>query len=147
MSTAFRRHIPIIAVLIGAAGLLACSPRIEVRGNSLSATKLAQVKPGAHTREDIQKLLGTPSTIGTFNSHTWYYFSERTSKVAFFDPDVLERQVVAIHFDKSGVVKEVRRYSKEDGREIDPVDRATETPTPSYSLLEQLFGNATVFAR
>lgn len=147
MSTAFRRHIPIIAVLIGAAGLLACSPRIEVRGNSLSATKLAQIEPGAHTREDIRKLLGTPSTVATFNSQTWYYFSERTSRVAFFHPDVLERQVVAIHFDKSGVVKEVRRYSKEDGREIDPVDRATKTPAPSYSLLEQLFGNATVFAR
>jgi len=147
MSTAFRRHIPIIAVLIGAAGLLACSPRIEARGNSLSATKLAQVKPGAHTRQDIQTLLGTPSTIGTFNSQTWYYFSEQTSRVAFFRPDVLERQVVAIHFDKSGVVKEVRRYSKEDGREIDPVGRSTQTPTPSYSLLEQLFGNATIFAR
>ncbi len=147
MSVAFRRHIPIIAVLIGAAGLLACSPQIVARGNSLTATKLAQVKPGDHTREDIQKLLGTPSTIGTFNSRTWYYFSERTSKVAFFHPDVLERQVVAIHFDKSGVVKEVRRYSKEDGREIDPVDRATETPAPSYSLLRQLFGNAVRFDR
>ncbi len=147
MSTAFRRHIPIIAVLIGAAGLLACSPRIEVRGNSLSATKLAKIEPGAHTRKDIRTLLGTPSTIGTFDSQTWYYYSERTSKVAFFYPEVLERQVVAIHFDKSGVVKEVRRYSKEDGREIDPVGRATETPAPSYSLLEQLFGNATVFAR
>ncbi len=147
MSTAFRRHIPIIAVLIGVAGLLACSPQIEARGNSLSATKLAQVKPGAHTREDIQKLLGTPSTVATFNSHTWYYFSERTSKVAFLRPEVLERQVVAIHFDKSGVVKEVRRYSKEDGREIDPVDRATETPAPSYSLLQQLFGNAILFDR
>ncbi len=109
MSAAFRRHIPIIALLIGAAGLLACSPQIEVRGNSLSATKLAKVKPGAHTRKDIRTLLGTPSTIGTFNSQTWYYFSERTSKVAFFHPDVLERQVVASHCDKSGVVKEVRR--------------------------------------
>ncbi len=147
MFAAFRRHIPIIALLIGAAGLLACSPQIEVRGNSLSATKLAKVKPGAHTRKDIQTLLGTPSTIGTFDSQTWYYFSERTSKVAFFNADVLERQVVAIHFDKSGVVKEVRRYSKEDGREIEPVGRTTETPAPSYSLLEQLFGNATVFAR
>jgi outer membrane protein assembly factor BamE (lipoprotein component of BamABCDE complex) len=147
MFAPFRRHIPIIALLIGAAGLLACSPQIEVRGNSLSASKLAQVKPGAHTRKDIRKLLGTPSTVATFDSKTWYYFSERTSKVAFFHPDVLERQVVAIHFDKSGVVKEVRRYSKEDGREIDPVDRATQTPAPSYSLLEQLFGNATVFAR
>ncbi len=147
MSTAFRRHIPIIAVLIGAVGLSACTPRIEARGNSLSATKLAKVEPGAHTRKDIRTLLGTPSTVATFDNHTWYYFSERTAKVAFFHPDVLERQVVAIHFDKSGVVKEVRRYSKEDGREIDPVDRATETPTPSYSLLEQLFGNAIVFDR
>ena len=147
MFAAFRRHIPIIALLIGAAGLLACTPQIEVRGNSLSATKLTQVKPGAHTRKDIRNLLGTPSTVATFDSKTWYYFSERTSKVAFFDPNVLERQLVAIHFDDSGVVKEVRRYSKEDGREIDPVDRATETPAPPYSLLEQLFGNATVFAR
>ncbi len=147
MSAAFRRHIPIIAVLIGAAGLLACSPRIEARGTSLSATKLARVEPGAHTRQDIRSLLGTPSTIGAFNSQTWYYFSERTSRVAFFQPDVLERQVVAIHFDKSGVVKEVRRYSKEDGREIDLVDRATETPAPSYNLLEQLFGNATALGR
>ena len=48
---------------------------------------------------------------------------------------------VAIDFDSAGRVSDVRRYGLDDGREIQPVDRATPTKGREVTLLQQLFGN------
>lgn len=127
--------------LIGAAALAACSPVVNTRGNAPNPEKLAQIKLGVHTREQVERLLGTPSIKATFSNDTWYYVNKQTETFAFFQPKVRERQVVAIHFDKSGVVEEIRRYNKESGREITPVARTTPAPGEKLGIIEQLFGN------
>ncbi len=141
MSRRFRLLIFFAGALIGAAALAACSPVVNTRGNAPNPEKLAQIKLGVHTREQVERLLGTPSIKATFSNDTWYYVNKQTETFAFFQPKVQERQVVAIHFDKSGVVEEIRRYNKESGREITPVARTTPSPGEKLGIIEQLFGN------
>ena len=41
------------------------------RGNMLDADKLAEIKPGTTTREEVATRLGTPTQICTFDENVW----------------------------------------------------------------------------
>ncbi len=139
-----------IAVVVGLALLLlACQPRVDTRGHMTDPDALRTVAVGVHNQDDVRDLLGSPSAVSTFGGDVWYYISERTQSVAFFKPQVLERQVIAISFTDGDdkVVKEIARYDKSDAREIELVDRRTPTAGNETTLLQDLFGNIGRFTR
>lgn len=123
----------------------ACSPTIENRGYVPDTEALDRVKPGGQTRNDVAELLGTPSSVTPFSDDTWIYIQRKTSTLAFFEPRVLEQNVVVVDFDDTGLVRDVRRYTLEDGKLIDPVTRKTPAPGKELSFLEQLVGNVGKF--
>jgi outer membrane protein assembly factor BamE (lipoprotein component of BamABCDE complex) len=136
-----RVTVALLVALLVAAGLAACAPREQVRGYMPDEDRLAEIKTGVHDRTSIEALLGSPSSVGTFEDKIWYYITRRTEKIAFFDEKAKEQQVVAVVFDDSGIVQEVRRYGLEDSREIDPVERETPTRGRKLTIIEQLLGN------
>jgi outer membrane protein assembly factor BamE (lipoprotein component of BamABCDE complex) len=126
----------------GAAALLSCAPAVDQRGNLPNPDKLAEIHAGSTTKDEVAKILGTPSSVSVFNNDkSWYYISRRTSQTAFLDPDVLDQQVYIVNFDDQGVVKAVDHKVLEDGKEVTPVARATPAPGRELSFLEQLIGN------
>lgn len=125
----------------------ACTPSVDLRGNLPSPDSLAQIKPGKTTRDEVQQLLGTPSSTATFGDESWQYISARTETTAFFKPEVKDRKVVSIAFDRSGVVKEVQQRGLEDGIAVKSVDRETPTAGKELSILEQLVGNVGKFSK
>lgn len=139
--TGGRRFWASILVVMALAMFTGCTSAITNRGNAPNIDKLSQIKVGLHTRSQVARLIGTPSNAALFNDNTWYYVSRKTKSTAFYKPEVLESQVIAVHFDESGKVKEIRRYTKKDGRDITPVARKTPTPGREMGLLEQLLGN------
>jgi outer membrane protein assembly factor BamE (lipoprotein component of BamABCDE complex) len=114
---------------------------IDSQGYVPDEGTLERVKPGAQTREDIAQMLGTPSSVLPFSDDTWIYISRKVSTVAFLDPRVLEQNVVVVQFDQGGIVQDVRRYTLEDGKPIDPVTRKTPSPGKELTFLDQLIGN------
>jgi len=132
--------VPAFVALAGA-GLTACAPTVDQRGNLPEPENLAQIHPGTTTREQVAKILGTPSSIGVFDDKNWYYISRRTKRVAFFDPDVLDQQVYIVNFDATGVVRGVDHKNLKDGRDIDPAPGATPAPGRELTFLEQVLGN------
>ncbi len=128
------------AVLLALA-LTACQPRIDNRGYVPTADDIDRVKAGVQGREEVQEILGSPSSVSTFTDDRWYYISKKTRTVAFFTPTVLDQNVVVVEFDDGGIVKDVRRYALEDGLIVDPVTRKTPAPGRELSFLEQLIGN------
>ena len=115
---------------------------MDQRGNLPNPDKLAEIHTGSTTKDEVAKLLGTPSSVSVFaNDKAWYYISRRTSQTAFFDPDVLDQQVYVVNFDDQGVVKAIGHKALEDRKEITPVARATPAPGRELSFLEQLIGN------
>jgi outer membrane protein assembly factor BamE (lipoprotein component of BamABCDE complex) len=126
----------------GAAALVSCAPAVDQRGNLPNPDKLAEIHAGSTTKDEVAKILGTPSSVSVFNNDkSWYYISRRTSQTAFFDPNVLDQQVYIVNFDDQGVVKAVDHKVLEDGKEVTPVARATPAPGRELSFLEQLIGN------
>lgn len=132
------------AALVGialAATLAACSPRVDNRGMRFDPEIISEVRPGMSTRDDVLYILGTPSTVSSFQGPVWYYIGQRTEKVAFFNPEVTERQVVEVLFDETDRVSQVNLYGLEDGQEIELVERETPTEGQDITILQQFLGN------
>jgi outer membrane protein assembly factor BamE (lipoprotein component of BamABCDE complex) len=132
---------PVIASVILGFGLVACAPEIHYRGNTPEADRLALIKPGAQTREQVVRLLGSPTMVATFDKDTVLYLGQKTRTVTFREPEVLERTIVAIGFGKDGRVASVEKYSLADGKVVQLVSRTTPTPGRQFSIMQQLIGN------
>jgi len=137
-----RRLASLLPTLFGAVAIAGCAASVEQRGNLPNPEKIAEIHAGTTTKDEVVKVLGTPSSVSVFNNDkSWYYISRRTAQTAFFDPDVLDQQVYIVNFDDQGVVKAVDHKVLKDGHEITPVARATPAPGRELSFLEQLIGN------
>lgn len=132
---------------IAVAGLLAgCSPTLNNHGNIPEAELIQSIRIGSSNREQISAMLGNPSAIATFDEEAWYYVGMRTSQIAFWEPEILERKVLVVRFDKQGIVQQVERLDKQDGRDVQIVDRKTPTRGKELTILEQLLGNIGKFS-
>ena len=131
--------------LLGLA-LAACSTSYEQRGDLPDPAKLATIKPGVANKEAVTQALGSPSTVSTFDDRTWYYISQRTKQTAFFNPEVLDQEVVEVAFDDNGVVRNVTRLTLADARAITPDSRTTPALGREMSLMEEFLGNLGKYA-
>jgi len=130
-----------LMALLSFALLGACSPTVNPRGNQPSASQLAEIKVGTTDKVTVTRILGSPSTVASFDSSTWYYISQRTEELAFFKPEVRDPEVIAVVFDQDGVVKDIQKLNKKAPRPIEPVARTTPAPGKELSLIEQIIGN------
>jgi outer membrane protein assembly factor BamE (lipoprotein component of BamABCDE complex) len=124
-----------------AMALAGCAVSVDQRGNLPDPDKLAGIQPGTTTKEQVVKILGSPSSASTFDDNVWYYISRKTEQIAFFSPTVLDQQVFIVDFDDKGVVKDVGHRTLADGENIHPAPGATPAPGRELSFMEQLLGN------
>ena len=130
-----------LGVSLLAPALTACESRVNTRGNLLDPERVVDIRPGELNRDEVVEILGSPSSITPFGSDTWYYISQRTETFAFFEPKILERQIVVVSFDKKGKVVKVDTVGLEKAHKIIPVARKTPTHGNELTVLEQLIGN------
>ncbi len=121
--------------------LASCTPTVAKRGNTIEDDQLQQIKVGESTREDVAKVLGTPTQMATFDDKTWYYIGQRTEKEAFFDPELKEQKIVTVEFTPEGKVLSVNKTGAELARNIDPASGKTPTYGKDITILQQLLGN------
>jgi outer membrane protein assembly factor BamE (lipoprotein component of BamABCDE complex) len=130
------------AFLLASALLAGCTPVVSQRGYLQDIDAEASIDPASDTKTTIQQRLGYPSTEATFNADAWYYISSVEKQVAFFHPSVQSRAILAIYFDKTGKVTDLKHYTLQDGHVV--AFETLETPSRGRELtfLQQLF-NAT----
>lgn len=132
-----------LVVLLGGCGWITDTlgpPPVE-RGNRVDPERLGQITPGVQTRNDVETLLGSPTARGTFDEDNWYYISARTRLQPGRFLEVEDRRVVAISFNRQGVVSGIRELGQADGRDVAVVRRETPVPGNERTLLQALFGN------
>jgi outer membrane protein assembly factor BamE (lipoprotein component of BamABCDE complex) len=125
----------------------ACVTKTNQTGYVKEAEITEAVIIGQSSRDDVREKLGSPSSQSTFGTETWYYISGHTEAVAFFTPDIVEQEVIRVEFNDSGIVSDVKKLSKKDGKEFDLVKRTTPTEGHSMGIMEQLLGNIGRFNR
>ena len=126
--------------------LSACSPTINERGNIVQDYQIEQITTGIHTRLDVLKILGSPTTQAPFNDNLWYYIGQKTEKRGVFDEEVAEERIVAVKFDPEGVVRAIQEVENE--RVDIPLERSkTKTHGNEITIPQQLLGNLGKFNR
>ena len=123
------------------AGMAACSGNVSQHGNVPKPKDVKVIEVGSTTRDQVRARLGTPAAVATFDRNSWYYLGSSVEKFMFFDPELVQRDLVVVRFDGDGVVSAIDHLDKDDGRDIPPVARETATRGRSFSLLQQLIGN------
>jgi outer membrane protein assembly factor BamE (lipoprotein component of BamABCDE complex) len=127
--------------LLASVGLLGCVPQVSNHGYRFDEAALAQIEPGRTTRDEVQQLLGSPSSLTTFEGAVWYYVSQRTERMSFYQEDLVNQDVVSITFDELGTVTNVDRHGLEEAHEVSFVDRETPTSGSEMNAFEQFIGN------
>ncbi len=122
--------------------LMGCTPVVSQRGYLQDLDVEAGIDPAVDTKTTIQQRLGYPSTEATFGSDAWYYISSVEKQIAFFHPTVESRAILAIYFDNTGKVTDIKHFTLEDGHVVSFEERETPSRGRELTFLQQLF-NAT----
>jgi outer membrane protein assembly factor BamE (lipoprotein component of BamABCDE complex) len=134
-----------IALLIATAGLTGCQTGDVMNGGYIFDQQSLDLVPVGSSREQVLLSLGTPSTTATFDGEVFYYISQkRTRAVAFMKPHLVDQSILAIYFDKDGVVRQRANYTLKDGKPFDMISRTTPTGGRDMTFLQQvLMGSGT----
>ncbi|MCF8503355.1 MAG: outer membrane protein assembly factor BamE [Caulobacter sp.] len=119
-----------------------CMPMTNYSGFQAIEVNPADIKSGEDTKSTVMGKLGSPSAKSTFDPNIWFYMSQVTDRVAFYQPRVAQRNIFAITFDPATEqVMTVKAYTLRDGKVFAYNSRETPTRGRELSVLEQLLGN------
>lgn len=121
--------------------LVACSAQYRNHGYMPHADELANIVIGVDTRDSVAETVGTPTTGGVLDNSGYYYVRSRVRHFAYQQPNVVEREVLAITFDKRGVVRNIERFGLEDGKVVPLERRVTDSSVANLSFMRQLLGS------
>jgi len=141
-----RRTVPLVLVGALLPMLSGCETIIDQRGFAPTPGSLEKLEIGSQSREDVVRLIGSPSAVATFNPNTWYYISQKQETYAFFKPEILDQNVLQLTFNESGRLQAMKKYELSDGRDIEMVSRITPTAGKELTVLEQIMGNVGRFS-
>jgi outer membrane protein assembly factor BamE (lipoprotein component of BamABCDE complex) len=136
----FRSAAHVLAAALLVTQIAGCTWPQEVRGNMPEAASLAAVQPGISNKADVTRLLGSPSSIASFDNNTWYYIGRRIQRETLQDPDLLEQRVYVVTFDDKGTVLALQSHVN-DEHDVAMIARATPAPGKELSFMEQLLGS------
>ncbi len=135
-----KAHAVLIPLLV-ALPLGGCFTQTYTHGHVISNDMLSQVQVGS-SKEQVELVLGSPSTTSSLNGDAYYYISQVTETTAFLAPDIVEQRVVAVYFDEEGYVRDMANYGLQDGKVVDFLGRTTRTGGADYGFLTQILRGA-----
>lgn len=130
-----------LALALALVGLAACAPQVSQHGHTIDPDSLARITPGVTSREEVARLLGSPSALATFEDGRWYYVTQRRESRSFFQSRITEQDVVTVSFDDRGIVRDVERHGMDQAMAVDPERDVTRTLGNELTIVEQLIGN------
>lgn len=130
-----------LLVSVLALPLAGCFTTTINHGHVIRPERVRDIQVGS-SREQVELLLGSPSTSSRLDGEAYYYISQVKQTTAFLTPETVEQRVVAIYFDEEGFVRDTAYYSLEDGKVVDILSRKTRTGGADYGFLSQILRGA-----
>ena len=136
--------------LVGMTALLvmlaACSPQIRHHGYVPDDAALAGIEVGRATREDVAAAIGPPRAAGVVQDDAWFYVGSRWEQRAPRPAVEVSRDLLAISFDGRGVVRNIERFTLEDGMAVPLSRRVTATSVREQGLFSRILRNVGRFS-
>ena len=106
------------------------NPVIQTHGVPYLGIKEKKLEINIFNENDVKKILGSPSTIGTFDNTVWIYIEREISrgKLLRFGQNVLKKNnVLVLKFDKHGILMSKNLYDKNSINKIKFASQKTPT--------------------
>jgi len=131
------------AVACGAIALVAagCTDLDRFHGFIPPAEEVATVQVGATSKDEVIALFGPPIADRAVERNTIYYAASQFRTFGPFAPEEVNREILAIDFTPDNRVRNISRYTLDDGRVVVLDRRVTEDGINDVSFLSQLFGS------
>lgn len=121
--------------------LSGCSDVYHTHGQIIPTENIAMLQTGRHDKLDVQRFLGSPSSISSFNDQQWLYITTKTVDKPLSPSNMLERNVLIINFDENDKLASIDKKNYQDGREITPIEQETHTQGQSMGVVDQMIDN------
>jgi outer membrane protein assembly factor BamE (lipoprotein component of BamABCDE complex) len=125
-----------VALLLGA-----CTPIYRNHGYVPPDAALSALTVGVDTRDSIIASIGRPTTTSLVGDQSLYYVQSRFRNFAFYPPEEVEREVLALSFLPNGTLGNIERFGLEQGRVVQLSPRITAEVFADRTFINQLFGN------
>lgn len=119
----------------------ACTPIDRFHGYIPPAEEVQSLRVGVSSRAEVIALLGPPRAERALANNALYYASSHFQTVGPFAPVEVDRQVLALDFDANDRLRNISRYTLEDGRVVVLDRRVTEDGITDVTFLGQLLGS------
>lgn len=124
----------------------ACSAQFRNHGYIPPEEDLQELVVGIDTRATVEDLVGTPASGGLLEGGDFYYVASTVRTFGPRRPEVVDRQVLAMTFDETGVLQNIERFGLEDGQVVVLQRRVTDSGVTNTPFLRQLLGALGNFA-
>lgn len=130
-----------LVLVAGVVAMTACTQMDRFHGFVPPQDELDTIQIGVTTKDEIIADMGRPVADRALQNNTIYYAESHFRLFGPFAPRLVDRQVLAIDFDANDRVRNISRYTMEDGRVIVLDRRVTEDGIADVSFLSQVFGS------
>ena len=118
-----------------------CTAQYRDHGYLPDEVDLEQVVVGVDNRTTVQEVLGSPLGSGVMEDGAIFYISTKVKHYAFYEPKVVEREMLVVSFDDEDQVENIEKFGLEDGRVVTLSRRVTTGPVKGPKFLKQILGN------
>ena len=117
-----------------------CIKTVHVSGQTLEQEQIEALH-NAKSKADVERLIGSPTSVSSFGQETWYYISSTKESVAFLKDKILKQDIFAISFNPNGSTNIVTRYNEQDANKPVIVSEYTVTKGTSTSPVQHFLSN------
>ncbi len=118
-----------------------CIKTIHTSGHLFEEKEIAALKK-IQNKEELENLLGSPTTVSEFGQETWYYITSKKESIAFLKENLIEQNIIAVAFKKNGIVDNIIYYSEKDAKHNhEIVSEVTIVKGNDSTTTQQFFGN------
>ena len=111
---------------------------IKHHGVPFLEKKQVSLKVNKSNKNDIQKLLGTPSTKSKFDNDVWIYIERKQTQSNFKNlgrMKIFKNDVLVLEIDKFGVLKKKKFYNKKNMNDLKIVEATTQSGFKKNSFI------------
>jgi len=117
-----------------------CIKTYHTSGHLFEADEIKALQT-AKSKQDVEYLLGSPTTISLFGQETWYYITSKKETIAFLPDKVIEQNIVEITFNPNESVNKVYWYTEKDAKKLKLAKEYTVTKGTNTTTLQKFFHN------
>src|SRR5436305_13635221 len=111
-SPSMRPTVPLAVAVLALTA--ACENMTDIRGFAPAPGAVDKLEVGTQSREDVQRLIGSPSAVATFNPNVWYYIREKQEGWGPSKPWITDQNVIQVTCNETGRLEQMNDCAPED---------------------------------